>query len=121
MSYINLQLIGYVGADPETRVSPSGDETTTFSLAINENRKTDDGYIETTRWFKIYCNGKTAKNVMDFVKKGSQVFITGIPKLPKAYESKKDNELKVAEDVWASQVVFLSGGSKLQQGLVIDD
>jgi single-strand DNA-binding protein len=121
MSYINIQIIGYVGADPETRVSPSGEELTSFSLAINENRKTDDGYIETSRWFKVYCQGKTAKNVMDYVKKGSQVYVTGNPKLPKAYVSKKDGTTKIAEDIWADKIVFLSGESKLKQGLVIDD
>lgn len=39
MSINRAILLGHVGADPETRIAPSGDEVATFRLATSETWK----------------------------------------------------------------------------------
>ena len=49
-----VQLIGNLGIDPETRVTPEGKKVTKFRMAVNRIFKNREGEsIEDTQWFNI--------------------------------------------------------------------
>lgn len=61
----SLQLIGHLGADPETRFFESGSQVSRFTLYLNERYKTNGETQERTHRFNVEAWGKTA----DFVAK----------------------------------------------------
>ena len=77
MNLNNVVLCGNLTADPEMKYIPSGKAVTTMRMAVNNGYgdKQDTLFITATAW------GKTAENVSQFLKKGSNVGITGRLKL----------------------------------------
>ena len=56
----------------------SGAAQSTFSLAVNSNRKNKAGEWETeTEWFSIVLWGDTAERVSQFITKGKSVYVEG--------------------------------------------
>ena len=71
------QFIGRLGADPETRYSPSGDAITTFSLAMTDvwtDRETGE-QKKKTEWIRVVAFKKTAEVIGKYLNKGSRVWI----------------------------------------------
>lgn len=76
MSLNEVKLIGYLGQDPEKRVTPNGKEVATLSVATSSKRKQDDGsYKEFTEWHKVTVFQQIA--FMQYLKKGDLVYISG--------------------------------------------
>ena len=49
-----IVLVGHLGADPESRFTPSGVAVTTFNMATNESWKNSEGeYEDRTEWHRI--------------------------------------------------------------------
>jgi len=69
---ITAQILGRLGADPDTRQFQGGQVTT---LSIASNRKTKDK--DETSWLRVKCFGKTGELAQRFLKKGSRVYVTG--------------------------------------------
>lgn len=71
----NVVLVGRLTKDPELRYTPSGVAVTKFTLAVNQNFKTDGeqkaDFINCTVW------RKPAENAANFLKKGSLAGIEG--------------------------------------------
>ena len=56
----------------------SGAAQSTFSLAVNSNRKNKAGEWETeTEWFSVVLWGDTAERVSQFITKGKSVYVEG--------------------------------------------
>jgi single-strand DNA-binding protein len=73
-----VQLIGYLGKDPETRYTPTGVKVCTFSMAVTRSWKGRDGSAkESTDWFNIEAWTKLGEICQEFLHKGSLVFIEG--------------------------------------------
>ena len=73
-----VQLIGYLGKDPETRFTPKGSKVTSFSLAVDRRWKSSDGETkETTDWFNIEAWGRLGEICQQFLHKGSLVYLEG--------------------------------------------
>ncbi len=73
-----VQLIGNLGKDPEARYTPSGSKVCTFSMAVNRRWKGRDGSEkEATDWFNIEAWQKLGEICMQYLHKGSLVFIEG--------------------------------------------
>lgn len=74
-------LIGRLGRDPEVRYFPSGEgerAIARFSLATSEVYINRDGEKkEVTEWHSIYCWGKLAEFVRDYLRKGRQILVEG--------------------------------------------
>lgn len=66
----SVNLIGRAGKDPEMRYFESGKAKTTFSIAVKKDK-------DTANWFDIECWDKTAEFAGEYIKKGSQIGITG--------------------------------------------
>lgn len=73
-----VQLIGYLGKDPETRFTPTGRNVCRFSLAVTHRWKLADGEAkETTDWFNIEAWGKLGEICQSYLTKGRLVFLEG--------------------------------------------
>jgi single-strand DNA-binding protein len=80
MSDLNkVMLIGHLGKDPESRALNSGGIAVNMSLATTEkwkDKNTGDAR-EQTEWHRITVFGSLAKVCMDWLKKGSHIYIEG--------------------------------------------
>ena len=80
MSGLNkVQLIGRLGADPESRSLNNGGKVVNLRLATSETWKDKDGNRqERTEWHQIVIfNEGIAKVAESYLRKGSQCFIEG--------------------------------------------
>ena len=73
-----IVLVGHLGADPESRFTPSGVAVTTFNMATNESWKNKDGeYEDRTEWHRIVLYGKAAETASEYMKKGQLAYVEG--------------------------------------------
>ena len=100
-----VQLIGYLGKDPESRTTPSGTKVSQFSLAVTRRWKTGNENKEATDWFTVVAWGRLGEIGQQYLKKGSLVYIEGRLQTDK-YED-KGGETKYFTKVVASTLQFL--------------
>ncbi len=67
----NVQLIGHLGKDPETRFTPTGKKVCHFSLAVN--RRSGDE----PDWFLVEAWERLGEVCQQYLAKGRLVFIEG--------------------------------------------
>lgn len=73
-----VQLIGYLGKDPESRFVPTGQQVTSFSVAVSRKWKSGSGeQREETDWFNVQAWGKLGEICKKYLSKGRLVFIEG--------------------------------------------
>ena len=83
-----VQLIGYLGKDPESKFTPTGKKVAHFSLAVSNRWKDKSGETkESTEWVNIEAWGRLGEVCQEYLKKGSLVFLEGRLKTDK-YEDK---------------------------------
>jgi len=72
-------LIGNLGADPETRYTPSGTAVANIRIATTEQWKDRQSgeQQERTEWHRIVAFNRLAEIIGEYLKKGSQVYIEG--------------------------------------------
>lgn len=84
-------LIGNLGADAEVK-SANGREFVTFRVAHSWNFTSQDGTVNSgTIW--VDCIGSNLKGVVEYLKKGTQVYVEGNVSL-RVYSSKQDRCMK---------------------------
>lgn len=99
-----VQLIGYLGKDPETRFTPTGKKVTHFSLAVTQRWKSAGETKEYTEWINVEAWGRLGEVCDQYLKKGSLVYLEGRLKTDK-YEDK--GEMKYFTKVVALLLQFL--------------
>ncbi len=73
-----VQLIGYLGREPETRFTPTGKKVTQFTLGVTERWRSESGELkENTEWFNIEAWGRLGEICQEYLHKGSLVYIEG--------------------------------------------
>ena len=72
-----IQLIGYLGKDPEIRFTPKGSKVCTFSVAVDRRWKSGDELKEATDWFNIEVWGKLGEFCQTYLGKGRLVYLEG--------------------------------------------
>lgn len=72
-------LIGNLGADPETRYTPSGNAVTNLSVATDESYKDRQTgqLVPRTEWHRVVLFGKLAEVAGQYLRKGSKVYLEG--------------------------------------------
>ena len=72
-------LIGNLGADPETRYTPSGTAITNLRVATTESWKDRQSgeQQERTEWHRVVMFDRLAEIAAEYLRKGSQVYIEG--------------------------------------------
>ncbi len=74
-SYARVTLIGNVGRDPELK-DFGQNKVAEFSLAVS-GKTTGKNAGEWTNWYRVSCWGKQAEIAMQYVKKGTPIFVEG--------------------------------------------
>ena len=100
-----VQLIGYVGADPDVQNYSLGRITARFRLATNEwTKKEDKEGEQISVWHSIVCWEKLAEYVEKNVKKGDKIYIEG--KI--SYRTYKQNNIEQTyTNIVASEIIML--------------
>jgi len=106
LSLNQILLIGRAGNDPEMRYTPSGTPVTSFSLAVNNNRRDEKGeWTEDTEWFRVTSWERQAESVNQYLAKGRRVFVDG--RLSTRQYTSSSGEARTSLEVRAFKVVFL--------------
>ena len=104
--YINKAFIyGNLTRDPELKSLPSGVPVTSFSLATTSIWKNKDGQRqEDTQFHNIVVFGPMARNVAQYLKKGSSAFVEG--RMQTRSWDAADGQKKYRTEVVADTVQF---------------
>jgi single-strand DNA-binding protein len=102
---------GHLGRDPETRVTPSGQKVTTFSMAVNQRKGRED----VTTWVRVTVWGDRFDKMLSFVKKGSGVIVTGKMMPPSSYTD-KEGRTQFSLEVTAEMIEFSPFGKADRAG-----
>lgn len=72
-------LIGNLGADPESRVLPSGGTVTNINLATSEawKDKQSGQMQERTEWHRVVFFNRLGEIAAEYLRKGSKVYVEG--------------------------------------------
>lgn len=74
----NVQLLGYLGADPEIKQINEDNTIVKLRLATNETFKDKSGQYQTkTQWHSIVAWNRMAQDMSEQLSKGSRVYIHG--------------------------------------------
>lgn len=103
MNQINL--IGYLTADPTTRATSTGKTVTSFIIGVTRSRKDSNGDKQSD-FFRITAWGATADFCGKYLTKGSRVAVTGEVNL-NSYDG-KDGQTRYSLDVQADKVENLT-------------
>lgn len=110
MASVNkILLIGYLGADPETRYMPSGDAVLNLRLATTESwrDKASGEKREVTEWHRVVMFRKLAEIGGQYLKKGSAVYIEGRIRTRKWQD--QDGHDRYTTEIEASEMRMLGG------------
>jgi single-strand DNA-binding protein len=110
MNLNRVELIGFLGSEPETTYTPNGKTVTTLSLATKMSWMKDDERHERTEWHRIQAWSKLAEYAAGF-KKGAHVRVEGELR-SREYET--DGGVKVRTYVIvASSIMNLRAGQRI--------
>jgi single-strand DNA-binding protein len=109
---VQVTITGNATADAEMRFTPRGASVASFTVAVNERVKNEDGTWGDgdPTFYRVSAWDSIAENVAAEVKKGSRVLVTGTLK-PRTYDGKDGNE-RVSLDVRADEVGISTGFRK---------
>lgn len=110
--YLNKAiLIGNLTRDPELKAIASGNKVCTFSLATNRvYRDASGNKQEKTEYHNIVVWGKTAENVAQYMKKGSQILVEGRIET-RSWDDQGTGTKKYRTEIIADTIQFGSKGT----------
>jgi len=107
MSVNKVIVIGNLGANPDIRALPSGQNVANFSLATTERFTDRNGAKqERTDWHRIVAFGRLADTCDRFLSKGRQVYIEG-RLITRQYEAKDGSGKRYRTEIVARQLRLL--------------
>ncbi len=107
MAINKVIVIGNLGANPEVRVLPSGQNVANFSLATTERFTGHNGIKqERTDWHRIVAFGRLADTCERFLSKGRQVYVEG-RLTTRQYEAKDGSGKRYRTEIVARQLRLL--------------
>ena len=102
-----VTLMGNLTRDPELRQTPTGQNVTSFSLALNRSYKDSSGeWQEATDYIDIVCWGPLAERVAQYLSKGRRCLVQGRLQ-SRSWE--QDGQKRSKVEVLANDVTFLDG------------
>ena len=101
----NIVLIGRITKDPELKYTNNGKGNTRFTLAVQRNKDETD-FINCVAW------EKTAENIAEYIKKGSQIAVQGSIRTG-SYE--KDGRTIYTTDVWVYKFDFVGNNQNVKK------
>jgi single-strand DNA-binding protein len=107
MSVNKVIVIGNLGANPDIRALPSGQNVANFSLATTERFTDRNGAKqERTDWHRIVAFGQLAHTCDQFLSKGRQVYVEG-RLTTRQYEAKDGSGKRYRTEIVARQLRLL--------------
>ena len=102
-----VQLIGYVGQDPEIKYTGTGTAVANLSIATTESWKDKDGeQQERTEWHRLVAWKKLAEIIQQYVKKGSRIYVEG--KLQtRSWDDEKSGTKRYMTEIVIDQMLML--------------
>jgi single-strand DNA-binding protein len=101
-----VQIIGYLGKDPEMRYTPSGKPVTTFTVAVSRSWNSADGERHNeTEWFNVVVWGNLAEICKQYLVKGQQVYIEG--RLQTRRWEGKEGQKHTSVEIVANEMMML--------------
>ena len=108
-----VQLIGFLGANPEIRYTQEGDAVARTRIATSETWKKNGEKQERTEWHQIVFFGKLAEVVGEYLKKGSLAYVEGRLQT-RSFD--KDGETRYMTEIVADSMKMLPNGKKHDSG-----
>jgi single-strand DNA-binding protein len=104
-----VMLLGNLGADPELRMTPSGQAVLKLRLATSETYL-DRNRVrqERTEWHSVVVWGKRAEALAKILSKGSRLFIEGGLRTS-SYDDKEGNK-RYRTEIVANNIILSGGG-----------
>jgi single-strand DNA-binding protein len=103
-----VQLIGYLGHNPELKTIDSGKKLARFSVATNESYVNVKGEkVKETQWHNLVVWGRLADVAEKYLSKGSEVVIEG-KLLTRSYSDKEGNKKYITE-IEVHELLMLGG------------
>ena len=107
MSVNKVIVIGNLGANPDIRALPSGQNVANFSLATTARFKDRNGEQQKrTEWHRVVAFGKLADTCQQFLTKGRQVYVEG-RLATRQYEAKDGSGKRYRTEIVARQLRLL--------------
>lgn len=108
MAYQKIIIRGNLGADPELRNTPSGNNVVNFSVAVGEKwtDKATNTVKDHTEWFRCVAFGKTADVIAQYFSKGSGILVEGKLRTQK-YQDKNTGEDKYSVQLIVGSFDFI--------------
>jgi single-strand DNA-binding protein len=105
-----IQLIGFLGNDPEVVVSPKGVKYAKFNLATSERYKNKEGEnVTETTWHRVTVFGTQADIAEKYLTKGKEVCISG--KLGNNEYIDKEGQKRTTIEIRVLDILLLGGNS----------
>ena len=104
-------IAGHLGADPETRFTPSGRKVTSMRVATKSRKGGNDETI----WMKVTIWGETFDRILPYFKKGSPVVACGELMPPEVYQNREGNT-QVSLNITAHHIGFSPFGKPKSEG-----
>ena len=109
-----IQIIGNLGADPESRFMPNGDAVCNLRIATTESYKdkSTGEKREITEWHRVVVFRKLAEICSQYLKKGAPVYIEG--KIRTRKWQNKEGQDQYTTEIEANEMQMLGGRSEGQ-------
>jgi len=109
-----VTLMGNLTRDPELRQTPTGQNVTSFSLALNRSYKDQSGeWQEATDYIDIVCWGPLAERVSQYLSKGRRCLVQG---RLQSRNWEQDGQKRSKVEVLANDVTFLDSRGGGEEG-----
>ena len=107
MSVNKVIVIGNLGANPDVRALPSGQNVANFSLATTARFKDRSGEQQKrTEWHRVVAFGNLADTCQQFLTNGRQVYVEG-RLTTRQYEAKDGSGTRYRTEIVALQMRLL--------------
>ena len=102
-----VQVLGYLGADPELRYTQQGTAVTTFRVAASRTWTDAAGARqEETEWFRVIAWEKLGEICSQYLQKGARVYVEGRLQTRKWQDT--DGQAHAMTEVVARDMIMLS-------------
>ena len=105
-------LLGRLGADPESRMTPGGQQVCTLRLATSESFQKDGQREERTEWHRVILWGRLAELASKYLRKGRSCYIEG--KIQTRQWDDAQGQKRYTTEVVANQLQFVDSGQGKQ-------
>lgn len=104
-------IAGHLGADPETRFTPSGQKVISLRVAVNIRK----GGKDETVWYRVTIWGDRFEKMMPYLKKGSAIIVSGELGKPEIYADREGRQ-QVSLEITAENIRFSPFGKGERTG-----